>query len=129
MSTTKRSIVMDESLTKKSRSTKQKRRSNGRVEENILQQQRIKEKQLLLKWKATRAAEKKNQLIMRKQSRDVCRKEKERFNEMDETEYIDTCCWQVIDRAVWKHADCSEECKADDCEQWRIEYLCSWIDY
>lgn len=97
MNTTKRSIVMDESLTKR-RSIKQYKRSNRNLED-ILQQQRIKEKQLLLKWKAARDAEKKNQLIMRKQSRDVCRKDKERFNETDyefcgapEDRYIFKCC-------------------------------------
>jgi len=99
MSTTKRSIVMDESLTKR-RSTKQNKRSNGRAEENILQQQRIKEKQLLLKWKAARATEKKTQLIIRKQSRDVCRKDKERFNETDETDY--EFCGAPEDRYIFK---------------------------
>jgi hypothetical protein len=98
MSTTKRSIVMDESLTKR-RSTKQNKRSNGDLED-ILQQQRIKEKQLLLKWKAARDAEKKNQLIMRKQSRDVCRKDKERFNETDETDY--EICGEPEDRYIFK---------------------------
>ena len=98
MSTTKRSIVMDESLTKR-RSTKQNKRSNGDLED-IIQQQRIKEKQLLLKWKAARDAEKKTQLIMRKQSRDVCQKDKERFNETDETDY--EFCGAPEDRYILK---------------------------
>jgi hypothetical protein len=127
MSTTKRSIVMDERLTK-SRHTKQKKQySNGRLEENILQQQRIKEKQLLKKWKAARAAEKKTQLIMRTQSRDVRRGDKERFSEIDETEY-DTC-GQVINRVVWKHVGCTKECEADDCNQWQLDYLNSYESY
>jgi hypothetical protein len=127
MSTTKHSIVMDECLTKSRRTKQKKQYSNERLEENILQQQRIKEKQLLKQWKAARAVEKKTQLIMRTQSRDVRRCDKERFSENDETEY-DTC-GQVIDRAVWKHAGCRKECEADDCNQWQLDYLNSYESY
>jgi hypothetical protein len=85
--------------------------------ETLQQQQRIKEKQLLLQWKAIRETEKKIRSIMRNQSRDIHSNEKHRFAQMDRDDYART---DETDY-VWKHHGCNAECKADDCMSWKLE--------
>jgi len=125
----KKTIVLDDAYINKRRGTK--RKTAIRVMEDdtqtLLQQQRIKEKLLLKQWKAARATDKKTRLIIRKQSNDVRRREKERFSEMDESEYDEAGC--IADRYVWKHAGCNEICKADNCVQYMLGYLSSGDDY
>ena len=85
--------------------------------ETLLQQQRIKEKQLLLQWKAVRETEKKIRSIMRNQSRDIHSNEKRRFAQMDLADYANS---DETDY-VWKHHGCNAECKNDDCMSWKLE--------
>ena len=87
----------------------------------LLQQQRLKEKQLLLQWKAVRETEKKIRSIVRGQSRDAVAKGKECFIKMDGS--YDSIA-DTESHYVWKHDGCSAACKADNCQQWMIEYLC-----
>ena len=77
--------------------------------ETLLQEHRIKEKQLLEQWKDVRATEKKIRVIMRNQSR-----EKQGFilptiQEYDPAEYIA------------KHDGCNSECKKEKCASWLLE--------
>jgi hypothetical protein len=127
----KKTIVLDDAYINKRRGTKRKTASLRRVIEDdtqtLLQQQRIKEKLLLKQWKADRTTDKKRRLIIRKQSHDVRRREKERLSEMDESEYDEAGC--ITDRYVWKHAGCDEICKADNCVQYMLGYLASGDDY
>ena len=88
----KRNIVVDDGM--KSR-TKRKYKN-----ESSLQLQRRKEKELLKQWKAVRDDAKKTKSIVRKQAHDVSRREKERFNETDETDY--EICGAPDDRCVFK---------------------------
>jgi hypothetical protein len=90
---TKRNIVVDESM--KSRKGRRKYKN-----ESLLQLQHRKEKELLKQWKAVRDDAKKTKSIVRKQAHDVCRREKERFNETDETDY--EICGAPDDRCVLK---------------------------
>lgn len=94
--------------------------------ETLPQQQLRKEKELLKQWKATRDNAKKIKLIVRKQAHDVCRREKARFNEIDESEYNDG--GYVEDRYIWKHDGCNEECLKENCEQYILEYLSCGYD-
>jgi hypothetical protein len=120
---TKRSmnIVMDEKQTT-GRSGKKKNSDRHREMKptDILQQQHIKEKQLLKQWKLARGKEKKTQLIVRGQSRDMSRGAKECFTKIDGpyTHVIDTEA-----HYIWKHADCNVVCKAGDCIEWILDHM------
>jgi hypothetical protein len=128
-SSTKKNIVLDNAFITKRRGAKRKNtfRAMEVETQTLLQQQHIKEKQLLKQWKAARAIEKKTRLIVRKQAHDVSRREKQRFSDMDDGEYDEAGC--IADRYVWKHTGCDEECKADNCLQYMLEFLSSGDDY
>lgn len=115
MSTLKKNINVDEAV-----KTRTKRKHISKIEDETLLQ-RIKEKQLLKQWKLARTAGKKTRSIVRCQSRDVTANVKQQFSERDESEY--ELCGAVKDYYVWKHAGCNAECKADDCQQWMLDYL------
>jgi hypothetical protein len=107
---------------RKAKPTQRKAKEDSVTELDILlQQQRLKEKQLLLQWKAVRETEKKIRSIVRGQSRDAVAKGKECFTKIDGSyeSIADT-----ESHYVWKHDGCSAACKADNCQQWMIEYLC-----
>ena len=89
----KRNVVVDDGM--KSRKGRRKYKN-----ESLLQLQRRKEKELLKQWKAVRDDAKKTKSIVRKQAHDVSRREKERFNETDETDY--EICGAPDDRCVFK---------------------------
>ena len=116
----KQNINVDDAI-----KTRTKRNHVSIIEDETLLQ-RIKEKQLLKQWKATRDNTKKTKLILRKQAHDVCRREKARFNERDESEYNDG--GYVEDRYIWKHDGCNKECLKDNCEQYILEYLSCGFD-
>jgi hypothetical protein len=128
MSTKLNNLVMDVSEHRNSsRSNKRKnsRDDGGRKQElkgyNMLQQQRIKEKELLKQWKMARGSEKKTRSIVRSQSRDVCSINKLQFSEHDDED------GSVVERFVQKHDGCNAVCKADDCIWWNLEaglYTC-----
>jgi hypothetical protein len=121
------SIVMDNArFINKSRSRSRAMKPKRSDMETLLQQQRIKEKQLLKQWKTERNAEKKTRLIVRKQAHDVRGREKQRFSDMDESEYDER--GYIEDRYVWKHEGCNAECREDNCEQYMLEYVCSGYD-
>ena len=111
----------------KAKLTQRKAKPTPAKEDNVteldilLQQQRLKEKQLLLQWKAVRETEKKIRSIVRSQSRDAVAKGKECFTKMDGS--YDSIA-DTESHYVWKHDGCSAACKADNCQQWMIEYLC-----
>lgn len=122
----KRNLVVDDNeygLKKQSKRRAQSKAKEDNVTELdiLLQQQRLKEKQLLSQWKAVRETEKKIRSIVRGQSRDAVAKGKEYFTKMDGSydSIVDT-----ESHYVWKHDGCSATCKADNCQQWMIEYLC-----
>jgi len=96
---TKHSITMDDGAYSQAKCKQTKRKNRIHQSEDMIQQY-IKEKQLLKQWKAARASGKKTQLIVRKQSRDTSRGEKERFNETDETDY--EFCGEPVDRCIFK---------------------------
>jgi hypothetical protein len=114
----KRSIVMDAGELNygrkgKKQSSRTKAKQLDEVElESLLMQQRIKEKQLLQHWKYVRDSDKKLQAILRSQSRDVIRREKQHFGELND---------DVKDQYVWKHEGCNNECKKDNCTWWLLE--------
>ena len=134
----KRNVVVDDNdygcLRKQQQPTKSKRRSGRTTKAKtppptadddaeldiLLQQQRIKEKQLLLEWKALRETEKKIKSIMRNQSRDTVVKSKEYYTKIDGNYDIIN---ELENRHIWKHAGCNAACKADDCQQWIMDYL------
>lgn len=93
MSSNKRNLVVDDRV----KSRKGRRRYKN---ETLSQQQLRKEKELLKQWKAIRDDAKKTKLIVRKQAHDVSRREKERFNETDETDY--EFCGEPEDRYIFK---------------------------
>ena len=114
----KRNLVVDDNdygLKKQSKRRAQSKAKEDSVTELdiLLQQQRLKEKQLLLQWKAVRETEKKIRSIVRGQSRDAVTKGKECFTKMDGSyeSIADT-----ESHYVWKHDGCSAECKADNCQ-------------
>ena len=122
----KRNLVVDDNdygLKKHSKRRAQSKAKEYNVTELdiLLQQQRLKEKQLLLQWKAVRETEKKIRSIVRGQSRDAVAKGKECFTKMDGS--YDSIA-DTESHYVWKHDGCSAACKADNCQQWMIEYLC-----
>jgi len=122
----KRNLVVDDNdygLKKQSKRRAQSKAKEYNVTELdiLLQQQRLKEKQLLLQWKAVRETEKKIRSIVRSQSRDAVAKGKECFTKMDGS--YDSIA-DTESHYVWKHDGCSAACKADNCQQWMIEYLC-----
>ena len=97
----KRNIVIEDSLRQRSKKNQRtnKRKNHIHRSEDMVQQQRRKEKELLNQWKAERDETKKNNSIVRNQAQDVSRREKERFNETDyefcgepEDRYILKCC-------------------------------------
>lgn len=114
----KTNVVVDNAKNCRSRTTKRKSSSLFREmatdTQTLLQQQRIKEKQLLKQWKADRAYEKKTRLIIRKKAHDVRRGDKERFDENDGD-----------DLYIWKHDGCDEACLKDNCMQYMLDYLFS----
>lgn len=122
----KRNLVVDDNdygLKKQSKRRAQSKAKEYNVTELdiLMQQQRLKEKQLLLQWKAVRETEKKIRSIVRSQSRDAVAKGKECFTKMDGS--YDSIA-DTESHYVWKHDGCSAACKADNCQQWMIEYLC-----
>ena len=113
----KRNIVVDREMKGRNK-RKSFTKGNKKRDETLLQQQRRAEKEVLKQWKDNRASEKKTQIIMRKQSRDVRAGEKEYFNILDggideETHY------------VWKNDGRHTKYVPDDCKQWIIDYLLS----
>jgi hypothetical protein len=80
MANNKRNLVVDDRV----KSRKGRRRYKN---ETLPQQQLRKEKELLKQWKAVRDDAKKTKSIARKKAHDVSQREKESFNETDETEY------------------------------------------
>lgn len=85
--------------------------------EILLLQQRIKEKQLLLKWKAAQKNEKKYRSIRRGYSRDYHAEQKEYFMTMD-----DGCAFEDETQYLWKnHVGCIDECRSDNCIWWKLE--------
>ena len=132
----KRNLVVDDNeygLKKQSKRRAQskakptQRKANPAKEDSVteldilLQQQRLKEKQLLLQWKAVRETEKKIRSIVRGQSRDAVAKGKECFTKIDGS--YETIA-DTESHYVWKHDGCGAACKANNCQQWMIEYLC-----
>ena len=115
----KRSIVVDREM--QGRNKRKSFKKNKKTEETLMEQQRRKEKEMLKEWKAARESGKKTQLIIRKQSRDVRRGEKERFAETDASDYDDSGF--IVNLAVWKHEGCHAECLQDNCQQYMLEYL------
>ena len=115
------SIVLDE---KQTTSRCGRKKNSDRQREikptDMLQQQRIKEKQLLKQWKAARGKEKKTQLIVRGQSRDVRHGEKECFTKIDGP-YKHVIATE--DLYIWKHAGCDDACKAGDCIEWILDHM------
>ena len=86
--------------------------------DTLLQQQRIKEKQLLRQWKEVRETEKKIRSIMRSQSRDIHARGRDYFtrNEGPYEMVSDT-----ESHYIWKHDGCNDECKTDNCMSWLLE--------
>jgi hypothetical protein len=115
----KRNLVVEREM--QGRNKRKNFKQNKKTDETLMEQQRRKEKEVLKEWKAARESGKKNQLIIRKQSRDVRRGEKERFAETDASEYDDSGF--IVNRAVWKHEGCNTECLQDNCQQYMLEYL------
>jgi hypothetical protein len=115
----KRSLVVEREM--QGRNKRKNFKQNKKTDETLMEQQRRKEKEMLKEWKAARESGKKNQLMIRKQSRDVRRGEKERFAETDASEYDDSGF--IVNRAVWKHEGCDADCLKDNCQQYMLEYL------
>jgi glutamate synthase domain-containing protein 2 len=86
--------------------------------ETLLQEQRVKEKQLLQQWKEVRENEKKIRSIMRNQSRDIHARGRECFtiNEGPHDMVSD-----AESHYIWKHDGCNNECKMDNCMSWLLE--------
>jgi len=123
----KRSIVMDEIQTGRNSSRAKyanNRRTEGKAKENemvdldtLLQQQYLKEKELLKQWKEVREKKKKILSIMRSQSRDISDKEKRQFA----NRYAADDHGYTNDLHIWKHEGCNSECKKDNCMWWKLE--------
>ena len=79
--------------------------------DTLLQQQRVKEKQLLRQWKEVRENEKKIRSIMRNQSRDFHARGRDCFTRNEDP----------YDTESNKHDGCNDECKADNCMSWLLE--------
>ena len=117
----KRSIVVEDhafgrkNIKKRERNHHSKQTATVEVELNtLLQQQRIKEKQLLQQWKEVRENEKKIRSIMRNQSRDFHAKGRDCFTRNEDP-------YDAESHYIWKHDGCNDECKADNCMSWLLE--------
>ena len=121
----KRSIVVeDQAFGRKNIKTHESNRRRAKqiddaVElDTLLQQQRIKEKQLLQQWKEVRENEKKIRSIMRNQSRDIHARGRDCFTRNEGP-------YEMVSDAeshyIWKHDGCNDECKTDNCMSWLLE--------
>ena len=121
-STKKRNVVVeDHAFGRKNIKKNESRHTKQNMEaelDTLLQQQRIKEKQLLRQWKEVRETEKKIRSIMRSQSRDIHARGRDYFtrNEGPYEMVSDT-----ESHYIWKHDGCNDECKTDNCMSWLLE--------
>ena len=120
----KRNVVVEDHAF--GRKNIKKHESNRRIKETadeaeldtLLQQQRIKEKQLLQQWKEVRENEKKIRSIMRKQSRDFHARGRDYFTRNEDPYEMVS---DTESHYIWKHDGCNDECKMDSCMSWLLE--------
>jgi len=123
-STKKRNIVVEDHAfgcknMKKPESNRRTKQSEDEAElDTLLQQQHLKEKQLLQQWKEVRENEKKIRSIMRSQSRDVHARGRACFTRNEGP-------YEMVNDAeshyIFKHDGCNDECKTDNCMAWLLE--------